>query len=144
LPSGGGAKVVSAEFVKLGYSGNLIASPIPGNFTGGSLYIKFGSAPTSNADYDAMLPASKNATIQGISSFSSQDIVYIWTDSGGGLVSPSPNVIYNGQTFSTEYQYQSGSVTGTHTYKYSNPYAIELTANGDITMQTYYSAGGSD
>lgn len=119
------AKVVSAEFVKLRYSGNLIASPTESFQRGLPLYIKFGSAPTSNYDYDAMLNARNGATIQGITSFSTQEIVYVWTDDGAGAMA-TPNIIYNGQTFST------------NTYIYSNPLVIELTANGDITMQTFY------
>ena len=57
------AKVVSAEFVNLGYSGNLIASPTASTHRGLPLYLKFGSAPTSISDCDAMLDASDGATI---------------------------------------------------------------------------------
>ena len=123
------AKVVSAEFVKLGYSGNLIASPTASTHRGLPLYLKFGSAPTSISDCDAMLDASDGATIQGITSFSGQEIVYVWTTDGAGTMA-TPNVIYNGQTFST-------SAGKYNTYIYSHPLVIELTTNGDITMQTY-------
>lgn len=120
------AKVVSAEFVLVGYSGNLIASPTESFERGLPLYIKFGSAPSSSSDYDAMLDARNGATIQGITSFSTQGIVYVWTTDGAGTMA-TPNIIYNGQTFSTS----AGTI-------YSNPLVIELTANGDITMQTFY------
>ena len=130
------AKVVSAEFVESGYSGNILSSLTMAQNAGPIIYIKFGSAPTSSSDYDAMLSNTNGATIQGISSFSDQEVAYIWASNNDG------NVIYNNQTTSLNYQQQAGGVSIKLYYTYDNPCVLTLTTNGDITLQTFYSGGG--
>ena len=130
------AKVVSAEFVELGYSGNILSSLTMGGSAGPTIYIKFGSTPTSDSDYNAMLSGTSGATVQGNTSYSGEEIAYIWASGSGG------NVIYNNQTISLDYQQQAGGVTISVFYTRSSPYTLTLTTNGDITMQTFYGGGG--
>ena len=105
--------------IELGYSGNITAQST-GGAGGRGTNIKFGSAPSSNNDYDSSV--SSSGTITGDTTYSNETKVYVWGNGG---------IIINGVTTSVN--------TGV---TYDN--AEEVTLTGDYNIVLLYNIGGGN
>lgn len=113
---------INCECVEItGYSGNIIASTYA-FLGGGETYIKFGSAPSSNSDYDAYVNTS--GALAGATTYTNQTKAYIWSS------------LYSGGVRINE------TVTNCNYTSYSNAIEIILTSNYDIELLYQFSSSG--